>query len=226
MPLSWTDGYRIVSSREAPIAAFSGLVENPADLEELLGIEAITNPLARLAQKGIADIAPEERVIEGGAALIMPPFVIPTVSRFSDGSYGVFYAGDELKTAGEERAYHLAGDLKKSHESEIVLRAEGYAYKVGLDGQLHDVRRSADPPPPPGVYNPNNYAIAQQHGRSLRRAGANGLLYESVRRPGFECVGIFRPKCVRDPRPAGVVYFDWDGQRVSVSVDEPRNSIA
>lgn len=202
--LSWPGAYRIVSSQAAPIAAFSNLVASSAEFDALLQIEALTNPLAR-----------GDRVGGRGAALIMAPFVIPTVSRFSDGSYGVFYAGDELRTAGAERAHHLAKALRESHESDIVIRSEGYAYTIGIDSDVHDVRRSADPPPPQGTYNKNNYATAQRHGRSLREAGANGLLYESVRRPGFECVAIFRPQCISDPRPVGPVYFDWDGNEIT-----------
>jgi len=185
------------------------------EVHELLAIEALTNPLARLAQRGIADVPPAERVTGEGAPLIMMPFVIPTASRFSDGSYGVFYAGDELKTAGEERAYHLARELTKSHEPDIVLRAQGYAFTLAVEGELHDVRRSAKPPPPTDIYNFNDYTIAQQHGRSLRNAGAHGLVYQSVRRPGYECVGIFRPTRIRAPRPAGIVYFDWNGTKMT-----------
>ncbi|TAM77481.1 RES domain-containing protein [bacterium] len=214
--LSWPDAYRIVSSPDAPIAALSNLVARPEDLEALLEIEAMTNPVARLAREGIANVPREERVLGAGAALIMTPFVLPAVSRFSDGSYGVFYAGDELRTAGEERAYHLTERLKESHESEIVLRAEGYAYKVGIDCMLHDVRRSATPAPPPEIYDLDSYDAAQRQGRLLRDEGSHGLLYESVRRPRFECAGIFRPKCIGNPRPAGVVYFDWDGAKVTV----------
>ncbi|TAM62436.1 RES domain-containing protein [bacterium] len=214
--LSWPNAYRIVTSPSAPIAALSNLVARSEDLEELLEIEAITNPVARLARKGIANIPPEERIFGPGAALIMTPFVLPTVSRFSDGSFGVFYAGDELRTAGEERAYHLTQRLRESHEGQIVLRTEGYAYSVEVDCVLHDERRSATPAPPPEIYDLDSYDAAQRHGGLLRAEGSHGLVYESVRRPGFECAGIFRPKCIGNPRPAGVVYFDWDGAELTV----------
>jgi hypothetical protein len=206
-----------VSSREAPIAAFSQLIENPSDFEALLEIEAITNPLARRALQEIGAVAPAERTVGENAALIMLPFLLPHSNRFSDGSYGVFYAGDELDTAAAERAYHLEIDLRNSREPDIVLRAEGYAYTIAVDASLHDLRRAAQPPPPLEIYDPLAYGAAQKHARSLREQGSNGVVYESVRHVGSECVGIFRPTCVRDPKRAGIVYFDWDGERVTVA---------
>lgn len=213
--IDWPRAYRILSSREPPIAAFTALVDDPLELEELLEVEALTNPIARLARMGIADIPISERVTGDGASLIMPPFVLPTSSRFSDGSYGVFYAGDELETAGIERAHRLAIEFKRSHETEIVLRAQGWAYSLRIDAVLHDLRRSASPAPTPGIYNPSDYTVAQKQGRSLKLDGSNGVIYESVRRPQHECAGVFRPTCIASPRFEKNVYFDWDGGTVT-----------
>lgn len=177
----------------------------------------MTNPIARVAREGVANIPPSERIIGPGAALIMTPFVIPTISRFSDGTYGVFYAGDALETAAAERAYHVGLGLRASHEKDIVLRAEGYAYTVSIAAPLHDARRAAIPPPPSEIYDPAEYGAGQRYGGALRQSGSNGILYDSVRRGGAECAGFFRPRCVADPRPAGIVYFDWDGVRVTFS---------
>lgn len=213
--VDWPRAHRIVSSAEPPIAAFTALLDDPMELEELLEVEALTNPIARLGRLGIADIPSSERVTGAGASLIMTPFVLPTASRFSDGSYGVFYAGDELETAGRERAHHLAIEFKRSRENEIVLRAQAWAYTLTIDAVLHDLRRSARPAPVPGIYNPNDYTVAQQQGRALKFDGSNGVIYESVRHPHHECAGIFRPACIANPRFEKSVYFDWDGRTVT-----------
>jgi hypothetical protein len=42
-------------------------------------------------------------------------------------------------------------------------------------------------------------------------AGANGVIYRSVRRTGGECVACFRPALVANVRPGSHYEYCWEG---------------
>jgi hypothetical protein len=46
---------------------------------------------------------------------------------------------------------------------------------------------------------------------SLFRRGAGGIVYDSVRHPGGECLVSYRPKLVGNVRPGGHFEYRWHG---------------
>lgn len=58
-------------------------------------------------------------------------------------------------------------------------------------------------------------AAGQALGRGLREDGSPALVYDSVRRPGGQCVAVFKPRALANPRPAGHVSLHWDGERIT-----------
>ena len=60
--------------------------------------------------------APEERVSGPGATPVMAAFthLNPEGSRFSDGTYGVYYAAHSLETAIAEVSHHRAVFLRRT----------------------------------------------------------------------------------------------------------------
>jgi hypothetical protein len=105
--IEWQPGWRIIPSRFPTIALFER-VTAPDDLEAVFEVEALTNPRLRDEAGDIRLVSPDDRVSGPGASVIMAAFthLNPQGSRFSDGSYGVFYAADDLDTAIAETAYH------------------------------------------------------------------------------------------------------------------------
>ncbi len=100
-PVVWRGAVRIINSRHPPIDLFEDIAD-PADWPLLMAAEQKTNP--RLAETiGSLDLVPEDRRVGGpGASYLMAPFthVSPDrPSRFTDGSYGVLYAGDAFEVA-------------------------------------------------------------------------------------------------------------------------------
>ncbi len=88
-------------------------------------------------------------------------------------------------------------------------------YLADLDGTLHDIRACKDLP---AVYHPSDYTAGRALGRELRAAASYGIVYDSVRDPGGECAGVFRPPvlshCIQGPHFG----YLWDGERITTVV--------
>jgi hypothetical protein len=143
----------------------------------------------------------------------MAPFthVNPRGSRFSDGTYGVYYAARELGTAVAETVYHMARFYAATADPP---HDEDMRELVGsLDAALHDIR-GGDPIWAP-LLHPDDYAPSRALGRALRAAGSDGIVYPSVRRRSGECAGLFRPRAVGLPVQGRHLRYHWDGRRIS-----------
>ena len=84
---------------------------------------------------------------------------------------------------------------------------------ANLEAELHDLRglgkRGAE------LLAPNRYAAPQALGGRLRAAGSWGVQFPSVRFAGGLCVGVFRPKALRQARSGMHIALHWDGQRIT-----------
>ena len=92
-----------------PIDVF-GDIADPADWELIAAAEAKTNPRVRDEIGAIQLVPPERHVAGPGANWAMAPFCHLSrdrPSRFSDGSYGVYYAGDRFEVALAEAVFHF-----------------------------------------------------------------------------------------------------------------------
>jgi hypothetical protein len=210
--VTWTPCWRIIPSRFPPIQLFER-VADPADLEAVFEIEALTNPRLRDEVGEIRLVPPEDRISGPGSSIVMAAFthLNPQGSRFSDGSFGVYYAARELETAIAETSHHRARFLRATAEGrmEIDMRV----YLADLDGDLHDLRgRGAAHP---GVYDPEDYGASQALARRLRREGSNGVAYDSVRHAGGACVGVFRPPLLSNARQERHLCYVWDGHGIA-----------
>ena len=134
----------------------------------------------------------------------------PDGSRFSDGTYGVFYAGNTLETAIAETRYHREQFMRATAEPPMELDMR--VYLSDLDKELHDIRGMRDALP--AVYAANDYSASQAFGR-LRDQNSWGIAYDSVRHDAGECVGVFRPPALRNCRQERHLCYVWDGNRIS-----------
>ena len=210
--IRWQPCYRIIPSRFPPILLFER-VADPQDLEAVFALEALTNPRLRDEVGDIRLVPPDEQISGPGSSIVMAAFthLNPQGSRFSDGSYGVFYAGRELETAIAETRYHRERFLRATAQGPMELDMRVYA--VDLDGDLHDLRvASAENPL---LYHPDNYSPAQRLARQLRAAGSNGIAYDSVRKAGGSCAAVFRPRLLSNARQERHHCYVWNGQKVA-----------
>ena len=137
----WQPSWRLVASRLPPTGRFEQ-VADPADLEAVYLIESLTNERWRDALGELSLVPVAERVSGPETTPIMAAFthLDPLGSRFTDGSYGVYYAARYLHTAILETAFHEARFLAATREPPIEMDMRTYASDI--DVECHDPRRS------------------------------------------------------------------------------------
>ena len=211
-PIEWEPCYRIVPSRFPPISLFED-VADPADLEAVFEIEALTNDRLRDEVGDLRLVPDEDRVAGPGTSAIMAAFthLNPEGDRFTDGSYGVFYAGRTLETAIAETRHHRARFLARTSEpaQEVDMRV----YAVDLEAELHDIRGAKAEYA--AFHDPDSYALSQEFAGGLRAAASHGIAYDSVRHAGGECAAIFRPRLLSNCRQERHLCYVWDGERIA-----------
>jgi len=211
--IDWPQSWRIIASRYPPINLFERLTPDPAVWDALVALEQLTNPRVRDQVGEIALVPPEERVSGPGASYVMASFthLNRRGSRFSDGTFGVYYAAAELETAIAETVHHFEAFARDSGDP---VRMEDMRVLVGTVAEdFEDVTALAESQRT-RVLDPDNYAAAQAYARALRDNGAMGVVYPSVRRATGTCVGAFRPRAVGIPRQERHLKYRWNGERV------------
>ena len=207
--VSWRPSYRLIPSRFPTVGLYDAIAD-AADLEAVFAIEALANPRLRDEIGELQLVPPEERVSGPGATPVMAAFthLNPEGSRFSDGSYGVFYASRELETAVRETVHHRERFLARTAEPPLQLQMR--CYRTSIDATLHDIRGGY-----PDLHAPEDYVASQRLGRELRAANANGIVYDSVRAHGGHCAALFWPDCVAPCIQAMHFAYLWDGSRIA-----------
>ena len=146
--IEWTGAVRIIRSAYPPIDLFEDIAD-PADWPLLISAEQKTNPRI-METVGNLDLVPTERRVGGsGASYLMAPFThisMDRPSRFTDGRYGVLYAGKVFETALFETLYHHGRFMARTAEApgwtsqfrEIIL---------SVHANLHDLRQAGSANP-------------------------------------------------------------------------------
>jgi hypothetical protein len=202
--------YRIIPSRIPALALFESLVDAD-ELEIAYAIESLTNDRLR-AQAGELYLVPKEDWVTGpGASVVMAAFThIGRQSRFSDGTWGVYYAALDEETAIAETVFHRERFLRETAEPAIELEQRCYVGKVlqpldDIRGPVFDTLRDPDLA---------TYPLCQAFARERRAADAWGLNYRSARREGGECIAAFRTRTVSLPVQGRHFRYHWDGTRI------------
>ncbi len=204
----WKESYRVVNARFPPVDVFER-VADPGDWESLIELEMLTNPRVRQEVGEVSLVPIEERVSGPGASWLMAPFThIGWPSRFSDGTWGVYYAARQLLTAVCEKAYHV-GLFYLATREPLGTTMELRALVAKIDARFHDVRGAFR-----GCHRPDDYGPSQALAKRLREHGSNGIAYDSVRHPGGACLAAFRPTAVHVPISGPNLRFHFDGERI------------
>lgn len=218
-PLDWPRAIRIIPSRFPPISLFER-VADAADLEAVYAIEALTNERLRAEVGQLSLVPQEERVSGPGTGFIMAAFthVRPDGARFNDGTFGAFYAAADRATAIAETRHHSARFHRDAGHGPLrldmrVLRAHVRAEVLELRGRRETI---------PDVYHPDDYAASQALAREAYARKLGGIVYESVRRAGGECVAALRPRCVLRCTQAEHLEYFFDGERIAQVYEKRR----
>jgi len=213
--VDWRGAVRIIRSLYPPVDLFEDIAD-PADWPLLIAAEQKTNP--RLMESiGNLDLVPAARRVGGpGASYLMAPFAHATPdrpSRFSDGAFGVLYAGNTFEVALLETAYHHGQFMSRTREApgwtsqfrEIIL---------DVRGDLHDLR--GGDPAHAAFLDPHDYRAAQALGAKLRASDSDGVIYPSVRCADGDCVGLFYPDLAANPMQGRHLDYHWDGTGIDL----------
>ena len=210
--LRWKQSHRIIRTIYPPVHLFEDIAE-PSDWELIAHAEARTNPRIHDEVGNLALVPVSRRVAGQTATWVMGAFthVSPLrPSRFSDGSYGVWYCGDRFEVALAETAFHFERFMAATAEPAADADFRELTCRVG--GAVHDLRK-ADPD---GCLAPDDWAPGQRLGRVVRQAGADGVLYPSVRYPEGLAAGLFWPDCMTLPvLQSRQLRYRWDGTRMT-----------
>jgi hypothetical protein len=219
----WTKARRIIRSMFPPIDLFEDIAA-PEDWPLLIAAEQKTNPRL-MPGLGTLDLVPPKRRVGGpGATFLMAPFTHVSTdrpSRFSQGNYGVLYAGNRFETALFETMHHHARFMTRTHERS-GWTAQFRELILGVDARLHDLRGN---PACSAALDPDSYTEAQRLSESLRASRSDGLVYPSPRDPAGECIGLFYPDLVTNVSQGRHLDYHWNGTRIDLYRDAGNGEI-
>lgn len=213
-PLSlvqWPQTHRLILSQYPPISLFEDLAD-PEDWELLAQAEMATNPRI-YEQIGNLALVPAERRVRGqGASYVMSSFTHVTpdrASRFTDGTFGAYYAANDIETAMHEHAYHMARHYQKNKDEEGWLSQ--VRELVGtIDRELADIRGDGFD----ALLAADSYEESQEFANTQRAEGKDGIVYPSVRNKTGECFAAFWPDVVSIPVQGDHYAYHWNGETV------------
>lgn len=205
--LNWAESYRIIPSRFPFVGIFDRIIE-PGDLQAIIAIEARTNDRILDEAGEISLVKPKDRITGPGTTPIMAAFTHTKPSRFSDGTFGIYYAARHLSTAVAESRFHTELFYRATDEpsADVDMRVYAASIKGKFDNLLN-----LDPGD--ARLDPNSYLASQAYGQGIYEGdAADGIVYPSVRdhrrHPAVACM---RPSVVHNCYSHSYLQYRWDG---------------
>ncbi len=224
-PESIGDWHRNIVSLRKSVSLFDDLVDDPAEAEVLIRHEIATKPTHHSVPI-IHRPFEEVEVYDPIRAAISWPFEHPLASRYSDGTFGVWYGARAFATSVYETVYHFRRDTLASAvavQATQPIIQHRRVHRVHCNSMLVDLRaiRARDR----RVLDPTNYAPAQALGATLRAASLPGLLAPSVRDSQGIIVAVFTATALSDPRDVCFLTYRLDAKLKTVEVQRARGTV-
>lgn len=202
--------HRLVPSRFPPVGVFDR-VATPADAIDAMMLESLTNDRVRTAVERSA-LLPDSDWVVGvpGATQVMAAFLHPAPDggRFNTAHLGAWYAARDRATAIGETVHHHTRRLAESamgFDATITVRE----LVCTIDARLVDLRGLQSEQP--ALYRAADYSESQPFGEACRQRGEIGIVWDSVRRAGGECVVIYRPRTLPPVTQGQHLEYRWHG---------------
>lgn len=207
MKLGWPESYRLVHSRYPFVGIFDRIAD-PADLEIVAELERRTNDRILDELGTISLVRAGDRIAGPGTTPIMASFTHAKPSRFSDGTYGIYYAARHLETAIAESRFHVEAFYHATAEPSADVDMRIYAARIA--GRFDDL--SLLPMSDPRL-DPHSYDVSRPYGAKAYEADEyDGIVYPSVRDAEHRlAAACFRPRAISHCYSHGYVIYRWDG---------------
>jgi hypothetical protein len=210
--IAWRQSHRIIRTVYPPVWLFEDIAD-PADWDLIASAEAKTNPRVRDEIGDLALVPATRRVAGPSASIVMGAFTHCSVTRpgrFSQGGYGVWYAGNQFEVALMETIHHHEKFLRMTDEP--ACESQFRELRADLGGAMRDVRGAGFD----DLLARDDYGASQRFALAARDQGADGIVYPSVRWPAGEAVAVFWPDCITLPvQQARHLLYSWDGASVT-----------
>jgi len=206
------DVARNIVSLRASQDLFDDLTDEPAEWLLAQKVEDEVKPPPYASHKPIIDRPFEDAQWFNAIGW---PFKHGQASRFSDGSFGVWYGSESVETTVFETVHHwYRGLLSDAGFEQMAVVAERKVYWVACDAALLDFRHAVAHEP--DLLHPSDYTFCQKVGARIHREGHPGLLTPSVRRPAGENLAIFNPVVLSNPRHHCQLTYRLQGGQIVV----------
>ncbi|HEY6643026.1 RES family NAD+ phosphorylase [Povalibacter sp.] len=219
------DWHRNIVSLRKSIDLFADLVDDPRDIDVLVRHEMAVKQAYQepaVIQRPFEEAANYDAI----AAAIRWPFEHPCNSRYSNGTYGVWYGATSIETSVRETVHHfrrntLASAIAAQSTRPIV--QERRVHLIRCSALLVDLR--ARTRKESQLLHPEDYSYCQTLGRELRDAGMPGVLTYSARHGRSEVVAVFTPTVLSEPRTVCYLTYKLFADSGKVSVERTPGKI-
>jgi len=207
----WQRQFRIVPSKFPPISVFERLV-SPKKAQDLFHLESLTNQRLLGVEGNLGLVKQEDWRLGPGCSPLMAAFTHPRSSRFSDGSFGIYYCARNVDTAIEETRFHRSRFMLATKQDPCDVDMRVYVGSLN-NKSLLDIRNGRYE----GLLHPDveRYPLSQTFGQQIKDSDAWGLVFPSVRHRGGQCVAAFRPPAASCPVQGQHLIYRWDGNTIA-----------
>jgi len=186
----WVPAVRLLSDEYPPIDAIES-ARTPEDLADVLELLEITGTVSAGTRAAFDALPTRHRLAGPGTWALLAPFIYPSTGRFSSTRRGAFYVARTAATAIAEWCYHRERLLRDRGLFRAVVGAR--QLQIDIELQASDARGTRDTHPELHDPAPGGSDATRAFVETL---GTAGLVYDSLRLAGGECLAIFRPDAV------------------------------
>ena len=189
--------WRLIPSRFPPIGLFD-TVSTVADLRAVMELEGWTNDrlvaerMSRIPDADWALNVPNTSVIM--AAFLHAP---PSGARFNGPELGAWYSAAAVEVSIAEVGHHLRREAVAMGATSLQRDFRAYLCDVGGNGHLDLRGKAADAP---AILDPASHRASQAFGEEARSAGADGIVFDSLRFAGGTNFVAYRPRLIGNVR--------------------------
>lgn len=204
--------YRIIPTRKPRINLYEDIVSEN-ELEILHSIEMKTNARIREEYNETKLIKDENKYTGKNPHLVNSAFLYHSIAkptRFSNGSYGVFYCAKELECAIEETKHHRLNFLQSTNEKTATSQMS--VLMGNLEGIFCDIRNK----PLVKIYYPDDYTYSQEFGLKIKEDQKDGIAYDSIRYKSGTCYAIFKPNVIKKIKETKCLKYILDNGHIMV----------